>query len=86
MKSISPELKAYRTAHKKEQKAAAVILQDACYRPVAREGLHMPSDFVGVEAWLGKTWSAEGGEQTMTFLRWLNSAEHLERGGARTSG
>ena len=39
----------------------------------------MPTDFVDVEAWSGKTWSAEGGAQEMTFLHWLNSSEHLER-------
>ena len=61
MKRISPELKAFRLAHKKEQKAVADILQDPCYRPVTTEGLHMPSHFVDVGAWCGKTWSANGG-------------------------
>lgn len=34
MKRVGPELKALRSTDKKEQKATAVILQDACYRPV----------------------------------------------------
>ena len=79
MKRVSPELKALRSTDKKEQKATADILQDACYRPVEAEGLHMLTDFVDVEKWLGETWSAEGGAQVMTFLHWLNSPEHLER-------
>ena len=79
MKRVSPELKGLRLTVKKQQKALADILQDACYRPVETEGLHMPTDFVDVETWLGETWSAEGGTQVMTFLRWLNSPEHLER-------
>ena len=79
MKRVGPELKALRFAEKKEQQATTDIRQDACYRPVETEGLHMPTDFVKVEAWSGETWSAEGGAQEMTFLRWLNSSEHLER-------
>jgi len=79
MRRVSPELKALRSAEKREQRVAADILQDACYRPAATEGLHMPTDFVDVEAWSGETWSAEGGVQAITFLHWLNTPEHLER-------
>lgn len=39
----------------------------------------MPSHFVDVGAWCGKTWSANGGHHGMTYLHWLNSSEHLER-------
>ena len=79
MKKISPELKAFRSVDKKQQKAVAHILQDPCYKAVGPEGLHMPTDFVDVAAWLGETWAPESGAHTLTFLHWLNSPEHLER-------
>ena len=79
MKRISPELRALRSVEKRQKKVAADILRDACYQAVEPADLHMPTDFVDVEAWLGETWCPEGGPQTMTFLHWLNSPEHLER-------
>ena len=79
LKKISPELKSLRSLEKKQQKVLAGRTQDPCYRAVQPAGLHMPTDFVDVESWLGKTWSPESGSQTMTFLHWLNSPEHLER-------
>ncbi len=79
VKRISPELKSLRAVDKKQQKVVNEVLQDPCFQAVKPVGLHMPTDFVGVESWLGQTWSPEGGAQTMTFLHWLNSPEHLER-------
>ena len=79
MKRISPELKSLRVVEKKQQRVVNEMLQDPCFRAVEPVGLHMPTDFVDVESWLGQTWSREGGAQTMTFLHWLDSSEHLER-------
>ena len=71
LKKISPELKSLRSLEKKQQKALAGITQDPCCRAVQPAGVHMPTDFVDVESWLGKTCPPDSGAQTMPFLHWL---------------
>ena len=40
----------------------------------------MPTDFGGVDKWMGKTRGPEAKrKRSMSFLHYLNSAEHLER-------
>ena len=39
----------------------------------------MPTDFVGVEDWVGETWDPETKKRSMSYLHYLNSEEHLER-------
>ena len=74
------ELSALRTIDKKEAKANAEIESNDCYQPVTGEGLHMPTDFEGVDKWIGETWDPETKQKrSMSFLHYLNSAEHLER-------
>ncbi len=47
---------------------------------VTGEGLHMPTDFEDVDEWMGETWDPETKQkQSMSFLHYLNSEEHLER-------
>ena len=79
MVKCGAHLRKLRTFDKNEEKARQAVLNDDCYCAVGPEGLHMPTDFLHVEAWMGETWSLEGGRQPMTFLHWLNSPEHLER-------
>ena len=80
LKKISPELKSYRIEDKRQQKAREEIRHDPCYRSAeTADGLHMPTDFVNVDSWLGRTWRPETGAESMTYLHYLNSKEHLER-------
>ncbi len=74
------ELKALRCIDRKEEKAAEEIRRDPCYCAATPDGLHMPTDFVGVDSWVGETWcSTTRQKRTMTYTHWLNSPEHLER-------
>lgn len=81
--TIAPELNSLRALDRKEAKAAADLLLNPCYRPVNVEDkdfLHMPTDFFGVDDWVGETWDPETKcKRSMTYLHYLNSEEHLER-------
>ena len=77
------EFSARRAIDRKEAKADADLLRNPCYRRVNVEDkdfLHMPTDFTGVEEWVGETWDPETKcKRSMTYLHYLNSEEHLER-------
>ena len=75
-----PELSALRALDKKEAKAIAGMESNDCYHAVSGDGLHMPTDFEGVDKWMGETWDPETKQKrSMSFLHYLNSEEHLER-------
>ena len=49
--------------------------------------LRMPEDFLNVDQWIGETWDPENKKkETMTFLHYLNSPEHLKRTAVLYSG
>ena len=75
-----PELSALRALDKKDAKAVADMESNDCYEAVTGEGLHMPTDFDSVDQWMGETWDPETKQKrSMSFLHYLNSAEHFER-------
>jgi hypothetical protein len=75
-----PELSALRALDKKDAKMAAEKESNDCYEAVTGEGLHMPTDFEGVDQWMGETWDPETKQKSsMSFFHYLNSPEHLER-------
>ena len=74
------ELSALRALDKKDAKMAAEKESNDCYEAVTGEGLHMPTDFAGVDQWMGETWDPVTKQKwSMSFLHYLNSPEHLER-------
>ena len=79
LKKCAPEFKQLRAEEQRQKKAQDAILREPCYCAVTEDGLHMPTDFLSVETWMGTTWSPDAPKRSMSFLRWLNSAEHLER-------
>ena len=79
LKKCAPELKQLRAQEERQQRDRDAILREPCYRAVTSEGLHMPTDFVDPHAWMGETWSPDAPKHSMSFLKWMNSSEHLER-------